>query len=58
MDGNGRVKLADFGISTCILNAGDQQQSRSSLLRSCYWCALFTFSLISSIVFVNIIEFL
>ncbi|KAG0579162.1 hypothetical protein KC19_4G077700 [Ceratodon purpureus] len=39
VDGNGRVQLADFGVSTSMLDTGDQQQSRSTFLGSCCWMA-------------------
>ncbi|KAG8502919.1 hypothetical protein CXB51_000767 [Gossypium anomalum] len=40
LDNNGTVKLADFGVSTCMFDAGDRQRSRNTFVGTACWMAL------------------
>ncbi|KAK5785668.1 hypothetical protein PVK06_040272 [Gossypium arboreum] len=37
LDNNGIVKLADFGVSTCMFDAGDRQRSRNTFVGTLCW---------------------
>ncbi|XP_052877282.1 serine/threonine-protein kinase BLUS1-like [Gossypium arboreum] len=41
LDNNGIVKLADFGVSTCMFDAGDRQRSRNTFVGTLCWLAIF-----------------
>lgn len=38
MDGNGAVKLGDFGVSACMFDTGDRQRSRKTFVGTPCWC--------------------
>ncbi|MBA0835231.1 hypothetical protein Goarm_007523 [Gossypium armourianum] len=37
LDNNGTVKLADFGVSACMFDAGDRQRSRNTFVGTPCW---------------------
>ncbi|XP_040931940.1 serine/threonine-protein kinase BLUS1-like [Gossypium hirsutum] len=37
LDNNGTVKLTDFGVSTCMFDAGNRQRSRNTFIGTPYW---------------------
>ena len=37
LDTNGDVKLADFGVSACMFDAGDRQRSRNTFVGTPCW---------------------
>ncbi|TYJ06820.1 hypothetical protein E1A91_A12G261200v1 [Gossypium mustelinum] len=39
LDNNGTVKLADFGVSACMFDAGDRQRSRNTFVGTPCWMA-------------------
>ncbi|KAH1075810.1 hypothetical protein GLYMA_19G007300v4 [Glycine max] len=39
LDSNGAVKLADFGVSACMFDAGDRQRSRNTFVGTPCWMA-------------------
>ncbi|KAJ7945094.1 Kinase family protein [Quillaja saponaria] len=39
LDSNGFVKLADFGVSACMFDAGDRQRSRNTFVGTPCWMA-------------------
>ncbi|RVX08685.1 Serine/threonine-protein kinase fray2 [Vitis vinifera] len=39
IDSNGAVKLADFGVSACMFDAGDRQRSRNTFVGTPCWMA-------------------
>nr|XP_011470901.1 PREDICTED: serine/threonine-protein kinase dst1 isoform X2 [Fragaria vesca subsp. vesca] len=39
LDTNGMVKLADFGVSACMFDAGDRQRSRNTFVGTPCWMA-------------------
>ncbi|KAL3499160.1 hypothetical protein ACH5RR_038253 [Cinchona calisaya] len=39
LDGNGEVKLADFGVSACMFDKGDRQRSRNTFVGTPCWMA-------------------
>ncbi|CAM8986697.1 unnamed protein product [Rhodiola kirilowii] len=39
LDTNGAVKLADFGVSACMLDSGDRQRSRNTFVGTPCWMA-------------------
>ncbi|KAE8697149.1 Serine/threonine-protein kinase OSR1 [Hibiscus syriacus] len=39
IDSNGAVKLADFGVSACMYDTGDRQQSRNTFVGTPCWMA-------------------
>ncbi|XP_042010191.1 serine/threonine-protein kinase BLUS1-like isoform X1 [Salvia splendens] len=39
MDSNGEVKLADFGVSSCMFDRGDRQRSRNTFVGTPCWMA-------------------
>lgn len=39
IDTNGAVKLADFGVAACMLDAGDRQRSRNTFVGTPCWMA-------------------
>lgn len=39
IDSNGAVKLADFGVSACMFDAGDRQHSRNTFVGTPCWMA-------------------
>ncbi|KAJ7974578.1 Protein kinase [Quillaja saponaria] len=39
IDSNGAVKLADFGVSACMLDTGDRQRSRNTFVGTPCWMA-------------------
>ncbi|XP_015896363.3 uncharacterized protein LOC107430085 isoform X2 [Ziziphus jujuba] len=39
LDSNGIVKLADFGVSACMFDAGDRQRSRNTFVGTPCWMA-------------------
>ncbi|XVE64618.1 hypothetical protein DITRI_Ditri07aG0114800 [Diplodiscus trichospermus] len=39
LDNNGAVKLADFGVSACMFDAGDRQRSRNTFVGTPCWMA-------------------
>ncbi|TKY52015.1 Serine/threonine-protein kinase fray2 [Spatholobus suberectus] len=39
LDSNGQVKLADFGVSACMFDAGDRQRSRNTFVGTPCWMA-------------------
>ncbi|XVF53154.1 hypothetical protein PTKIN_Ptkin05aG0077500 [Pterospermum kingtungense] len=39
LDNNGAVKLADFGVSACMFDAGDRQRSRNTFAGTPCWMA-------------------
>ncbi|GFS39361.1 protein kinase superfamily protein [Actinidia rufa] len=39
LDGNGLVKLADFGVSACMFDKGDRQWSRNTFVGTPFWMA-------------------
>jgi serine/threonine-protein kinase OSR1/STK39 len=43
VDGNGAVKLGDFGVFACMFNTGDRQRSRKTFVGTLCWCVLSTF---------------
>ena len=43
MDGNGAVKLGDFGVSACMFDTGDRQRSRKTFIGTPCWCGFLCF---------------
>ncbi|KAL9454856.1 hypothetical protein AB3S75_010291 [Citrus x aurantiifolia] len=39
IDSNGAIKLADFGVSACMFDAGDRQRSRNTFVGTPCWMA-------------------
>ncbi|XP_057447450.1 serine/threonine-protein kinase BLUS1 [Lotus japonicus] len=39
LDSNGSIKLADFGVSACMFDAGDRQRSRNTFVGTPCWMA-------------------
>ncbi|MED6175260.1 hypothetical protein PIB30_076780 [Stylosanthes scabra] len=39
LDSNGDIKLADFGVSACMFDAGDRQRSRNTFVGTPCWMA-------------------
>ncbi|KAJ4808921.1 Protein kinase [Rhynchospora pubera] len=39
IDGNGAVKLADYGVSACMFDTGDRQRSRNTFVGTPCWMA-------------------
>ncbi|XVF12886.1 hypothetical protein REPUB_Repub08aG0158500 [Reevesia pubescens] len=39
LDNNGTIKLADFGVSACMFDAGDRQRSRNTFVGTPCWMA-------------------
>ncbi|KAF3782016.1 Serine/threonine-protein kinase [Nymphaea thermarum] len=39
LDGNGAVKVADFGVSACMFDTGDRQRSRNTFVGTPCWMA-------------------
>lgn len=37
LDANGVVKVADFGVSACMFDAGDRQRSRNTFVGTPCW---------------------
>lgn len=37
IDSNGAIKLADFGVSACMFDAGDRQRSRNTFVGTPCW---------------------
>jgi serine/threonine protein kinase len=37
LDTNGAVKVADFGVSACMFDAGDRQRSRNTFVGTPCW---------------------
>jgi serine/threonine protein kinase len=37
LDSNGVVKVADFGVSACMFDAGDRQRSRNTFVGTPCW---------------------
>ncbi len=37
VDGNGAVKLGDFGVSACMFDTGDRQRSRNTFVGTPCW---------------------
>ena len=38
VDGNGTIKLGDFGVSACMFDTGDRQRARNTFVGTPCWC--------------------
>ena len=52
MDGNGTVKLGDFGVSACMFDTGDRQRPRKTFTGTPCWCDFHHF--VVPVVFVRV----
>ena len=56
VDGNGTIKLGDFGVSACMFDTGDRQRSRITFVGTpCWYFSNFTLC-ISKFSFLNVDE--